>query len=107
MGRISELIQNTDSLQLVVNAEDLREFAYDIIEFYSVEEEQKRRDDKLKKILLTKQEVIDKLGVSASTFWRLEKEGFIPRLQIMRGKAMYRLSDVEKFANGDFFEDKV
>ena len=55
---------------------------------------------KPKEIFLTVDEAVSRLGVSRSTLWRWDKEGYLKKIK--RGKKItYRLSDVERIINGE------
>lgn len=55
---------------------------------------------KPKESYLTVEEAAHRLGVSRSTLWRWDKEGYLPKIK--RGKKItYRLSDVERIINGE------
>ena len=55
---------------------------------------------KPKEIFLTVDEAASRLGVSRSTLWRWDKEGYLKKIK--RGKKItYRFSDVERIINGE------
>ena len=57
-------------------------------------------NSKPKETYLTVDEAALRLGVSRSTLWRWDKEGYLTKIK--RGKKnTYRLSDVERIINGE------
>ncbi|MCH5226577.1 MAG: helix-turn-helix domain-containing protein [Muribaculaceae bacterium] len=57
-------------------------------------------NSKPKETYLTVDEAASRLGVSRSTLWRWDKEGYLTKIK--RGKKnTYRLSDVERIINGE------
>ena len=53
-----------------------------------------------KEIFLTVDEAASRLGVSRSTLWRWDKDGYLKKIK--KGKKItYRLSDVERIINGE------
>ena len=55
---------------------------------------------KPKETFLTVDEAASRLGVSRTTLWRWDKEGYLKKIK--RGKKItYRLSDVERIINGE------
>ena len=55
---------------------------------------------KPKETYLTVDEAASRLGVSCSTLWRWNKEGYLTKIK--RGKKItYRFSDVERIINGE------
>lgn len=49
--------------------------------------------------LMTRKEVADMLGVSAKTVERMEKRGYIPRVEIPGGSVRYKPSSIIKAVN--------
>lgn len=56
----------------------------------------KEKDDD---VLLTKKEVMEKLGVSSTTLWNWENDRYLLPVKIGR-KIFYRLSDINKLLDG-------
>ena len=55
---------------------------------------------KRKETFLTIEEAASRLGVSRSTLWRWDKDGYLKKIK--RGKKItYRLSEVERIINGE------
>ena len=55
---------------------------------------------KPKETFLNIEEAASRLGVSRSTLWRWDKDGYLKKIK--RGKKItYRLSDVERIINGE------
>lgn len=91
---INEILKTGESVQLVINALDLKEA---FLEWS--EEQNKNSIPEPSANYLTAQETAKKLGVDISTLWRWSKSGYLKKVKI--GKAVrYRESDVLKFMEG-------
>ena len=91
---IEEIITSGASVQLVINALDLKEA------FLQWSEEMRQPDTETREeSYLSAQETADKLGVDASTLWRWDKSGYLKKIKIGR-KIRYRESDVLKLMEG-------
>lgn len=91
---IKEIITSGASVQLVIDAIDLKEA------FLQWNEEMRQPNTETKaESYLSAQETADKLGVDVSTLWRWDKSGYLKKIKV-GNKVRYRESDVIKLMEG-------
>lgn len=91
---IKEIITSGASVQLVIDAIDLKEA------FLQWNEEMRQPNTETKaESYLSAQETADKLGVDVSTLWRWDKSGYLKKIKV-GNKVRYRESDVVKLMEG-------
>ena len=91
---IEEIITSGASVQLVIDAIDLKEA------FLQWNEEMRQPNTETKaESYLSAQETADKLGVDVSTLWRWDKSGYLKKIKV-GNKIRYRESDVLKLMEG-------
>ena len=91
---INEILKTGASVQLVVNALDLREL---FLEWQA--EAQADAQQQAEETYLTAKECAERLSVDLSTLWRWDKTGYLPKVK-MGKKIFYRLSDIQKLMEG-------
>lgn len=90
---ISSILESSASVQLVINALDLKEA------FLQWSEEAKPKDTPQPERYLTTNETAKRLGVDTSTLWRWNKTGYLKKIK--RGsKVFYKESDVNTLVEG-------
>lgn len=90
---ISSILESGASVQLVINALDLKEA------FLQWSEEAKPKDTPQPERYLTTNETAKRLGVDTSTLWRWDKTGYLKKIK--RGsKVFYKESDVNTLVEG-------
>lgn len=97
---IKDLITSNSNavVNIVVSADDLKEFRLSIIEDVRTEiKNQVSRNDEKKS--LTPKEVCQRLQITRSSLWRWEREKMLVPVRV-GGKVRYRSSDIEKLLNG-------
>lgn len=64
-------------MQLIVGAQELKNFAFTILAEYQRQDEQRRAETNVPETYLTTNQVCKMLGVNRSTLWRWEKSGYL------------------------------
>lgn len=82
---------NAASLQLVVNAKDLRDFADSLIAFAT--QQIKERDEPS---YYTRDELLKMLHISDPTLMSYRRKGLIPEPVTIEGRVLYNKADVRK-----------
>ena len=91
-----ESIYLKNNVQLVVNAEELKNIIQSILLDYS--------NSKKEESYISESEVLAKYKVSRPTLWRWNKSGYLVKVKF-GAKVMYRTSDVEKILNRREYEE--
>ena len=79
---------------LMVNANDLKEFALSLIE-----ETRNQKQEREREKFLSENEVCERINVTHATLWRWNKSGFLHTYKIGR-KCFWKESDIEKLIEG-------
>jgi len=91
---------NSKNTLLVVDAEDLRAFANELLQAMELKLSNKKADEET---LLSRDQVCKLLGVSQTTLWRWNKEGYLVAKKL-GSKTMYRKADVKLIKEGGYHE---
>ncbi len=91
---VKDIINTGASVQLVVNALDLREL---FLEWQA--EAQAAAKQQKEETYLTAKECAERLSVDLSTLWRWDKTGYLRKVKIGK-KIFYRGSDVARLTEG-------
>lgn len=91
---VQEIINTGASVQLVVNALDLREL---FLEWQA--EAQAAAKQHKEETYLTAKECAERLSVNLATLWRWDKTGYLRKVK-MGKKIFYRSSDIERLMEG-------
>lgn len=95
---VNEIIKTSASVQLVVNALDLRELFLEWqAEVQAAAKQAARRQ--AEETYLTAKECAERLSVDLSTLWRWNKTGYLRKVKIGK-KIFYRNSDIERLMEG-------
>ena len=94
MFNINELTQSAPNINLTITANDLKEFAAQLISETKAEMEKSSGKNK-PETYLTGEKVMQMMNISKTTLWRWKKIGYLVPVRI-GGNDRYRLSDIEK-----------
>ena len=94
MFNINELAQSAPNINLTITANDLKEFAAQLISETKAEMEKSSGKNK-PETYLTGEKVMQMMNISKTTLWRWKKIGYLVPVRI-GGNDRYRLSDIEK-----------
>lgn len=86
---IAEIMSSGANVQIVISALDLKEAFLDWSEEIRMQLKAEKEEEKF----LSAKEAALKMGVSLSTLWRWDKEGYLKKIKI-GDKIRYRESDV-------------
>ena len=95
---IQELVQCAPTINLTITAGDLKEFAALLIAETKAELEQSISDSKAE-TYLSSEKVMEMMEISKTTLWRWKQRGYLVPVRI-GGNDRYRLSDIQKIAEG-------
>ena len=95
---IQELAQCAPAINLTITASDLKDFAALLIAETKAELEQSISDSKAE-TYLSSEKVMEMMEISKTTLWRWKQRGYLVPVRI-GGNDRYRLSDIQKIAEG-------
>ena len=90
---ISPNSSSKETKMVIMDIDDLKEA------FKSWNQEQIEANAPRAEIYITAKEAAKKLGVTLSTLWRWDNDGYLEKIKI-GSKVRYRLSDVERMIKG-------
>ena len=94
---VNSILRGKNGVHLVLSDISIVAFARELGK-YILAENTSSKEEADNGVLLTKQEVIDKIGVSSTTLWTWEKKQYLMPVKIGR-KVFYRLSDINKLCD--------
>ena len=92
MVNLIELAQCAPAISITVTAEDLKDFATQLIAETKAELEQTVRESNAE-AYLTGEKVMEMLEISKATLWRWKQRGYLTPIRL-GGNDRYRLSDI-------------
>lgn len=93
---VSAISKGSDHISLTLTEKGAIAFARELSECLLAEKAaQASEDHEDEGVLLSKQEVMDKIGVSSTTLWLWEKKDYLVPVKIGR-KVFYRIADINK-----------
>ncbi len=99
---IQDVLNGNLATFVVIKAEDLKQTIID-----TINETRRRMEEEIalnnSDVLLTTNQVLDRLAISRTTLWSWTKRGYIIPIDI-GGKQRYKLSDVNAILNGSYRE---
>lgn len=99
MTNLIDLAQCAPSINLTVTAEDLKNFASQLIEQTKAEMEQSITDSKADSYL-SSEKVMEMMEISKTTLWRWKQRGYLVPVRV-GGNDRYKLSDIKKIMEGE------
>ena len=99
MTNIIDLAQCAPAINLTVTAEDLKNFATQLIEQTKAEMEQSITDSKADSYL-SSEKVMEMMEISKTTLWRWKQRGYLVPVRV-GGNDRYKLSDIKKIMEGE------
>lgn len=97
MSKLLDYINECPRSIIVIDSEDLMEFVKEVFE-EAKENAVEKNQIEVSKRLLSREEVMEELGVSSTTLWRWGKSGYLKPIH-HGSKVMYRESDIEEMRN--------
>ena len=94
---VDNIIRGKKGVYLVLSDKSIVAFARELGK-YILAESASSKEGADNGVLLTKQEVIDKIGVSSTTLWTWEKKQYLVPVKMGR-KVFYRLGDINKLCD--------
>ena len=94
---VNSILRGKNGVHLVLSDKSIVAFARELGK-YILAENTSSKEEADNGVLLTKQEVIDKIGVSSTTLWTWEKKQYLMPVKIGR-KVFYRFSDINKLCD--------
>lgn len=96
---IDKIIKDGATIQVVLSADDLRAFGFNLLSEYAAQEAKKREMEDAEEIYLTTAQACEILHVTRSTLWRWQKSGFFMPTNI-GGCNRYAKSEIKKMMEG-------
>ena len=87
--------ETNGNILLVISKEDLEMAFEDAISSFMKKMKVDTESRNVDEVLLSENEVLQKLGVTHSTLWRWNRKGYLPNVKIGR-KVMWRQSDINR-----------
>lgn len=97
MKSIAELLADTPYVSVTVTAQDLREFATQVVNETIASMDATTKEEP---IWLSPEQVAHRLGVNKATLWRWNKIGYLSGTKF-GAKLRYRQSDVERIESSE------
>ena len=96
---VTAISRGEKHISLTLTGKSILALARELSQYILVENATKASKEKDDDVLLTKKEVMKRLGVSSTTLWNWENDRYLLPVKIGR-KIFYRLSDINKLLDG-------
>ena len=96
---VTAISRGEKHISLTLTGKSILALARELSQCILVENATKASKEKDDDVLLTKKEVMKRLGVSSTTLWNWENDRYLLPVKIGR-KIFYRLSDINKLLDG-------